>query len=128
MRSYAIVQFEGNEIGILNKTLSNYDVTKLKSIIEEVLHVKVKSISLAKGRILYEDDLMPLTYLRIELDNNDQYTFEIYEESAYIVTNTNVKTSYEVLTKLIMRIAPGVKIRRRSSLISILGESTSFIE
>jgi len=66
--------------------------------------------------------------MRIELDNNDQYTLEIYDESAYVITNVDIKTTYEVLTKLISKLAPMVKVRRSSSLLTLIGEGVKFME
>ena len=128
MRSYLILQFENGEVGVLNNVMRGYSVKDLRRVIEEALSAKVKSLSLAYGTMLYEDSEMSLTYMRIELDNNDQYTLEIYDESAYVITNVDIKTTYEVLTKLISKLAPMVKVRRSSSLLTLIGEGVKFME
>ncbi len=128
MRSYVILQFENGEVGVLNNVMRGYSVKDLRRVIEEALSAKVKSLSLAYGTMLYEDSEMSLTYMRIELDNNDQYTLEIYDESAYVITNVDIKTTYEVLTKLISKLAPMVKVRRSSSLLTLIGEGVKFME
>jgi len=128
MRSYVILQFENGEVGVLNNVMRGYSVKDLRRVIEEALSAKVKSLSLAYGTMLYEDSEMSLTYIRIELDNNDQYTLEIYDESAYVITNVDIKTTYEVLTKLISKLAPMVKVRRSSSLLTLIGEGVKFME
>jgi len=54
----------------------------------------VRSISLAHGKLLYENQFLEMVYLRLETDDNDEYFFEIYDESAYASSNTDAITLY----------------------------------
>ena len=108
--SFAIVQFERDEKCKLRYTLSRYGLGNLRKHIEDVFNVKVKSITLAQGEISYEDTTMPITYLRIELENYDQYLFEIYDESAYVMVNKDAKSAYEDIRRFVKSFIPNISM------------------
>jgi len=108
--SYAIIQFEGKEINeLLNKLISS-GIDELKDEVEKVLNCRVKSLSLANGEMLYEGSKLPMAYLRIELDNSEQYSLEVYGESATVITNMNLSETYSKVIKLMRAFIPGVRI------------------
>ena len=108
--SYVIIQFEGKEINeLLNKLLKG-NVDELKNEVEGILNCKVKSLSLASGEMIYEGTKLPMAYLRIELDNSEQYSLEVYSESATVITNMNLSETYSRVIKLMRAFIPGVRI------------------
>ncbi len=54
----------------------------------------MRSISFAQGKLLYENQFLEMVYLRLETDENNEYVFEIYDESAYASSNTDALTFY----------------------------------
>lgn len=89
-----MVQFSGKEIGELRRKIGELNVKEAKKYFEEALNEKVRSISLARGKLFYEDQFLEMVYLRLETDDNNEYCFEIYDESAYTSSNTDAMTFY----------------------------------
>jgi len=60
----------------------------------------VRSISLARGKLLYEGQFLEMVYLRLETYDNNEYFFEIYDESAYTSSNTDAMTLYSKIINI----------------------------
>jgi len=60
----------------------------------------VRSISLARGKLLYDGRFLEMVYLRLETDDNNEYFFEIYDESAYTSSNTDAMTLYSKIINI----------------------------
>ncbi len=93
-RCYGIVQFGGKEVGKFREKVGNMEIAEAKKHVENALNVKIRSFSLAQGKLLYGNQMLEMVYLRIETDDNDEYFFEVYDESMYASSNTDVMTLY----------------------------------
>ena len=60
----------------------------------------MRSISLARGKLLYDGRFLEMVYLRLETDDNNEYFFEIYDESAYTSSNTDAMTLYSKIINI----------------------------
>lgn len=60
----------------------------------------MRSISLARGKLLYEGQFLEMVYLRLETYDNNEYFFEIYDESAYTSSNTDAMTLYSKIINI----------------------------
>lgn len=60
----------------------------------------MRSISLARGKLLYEGQFLEMVYLRLETDDNNEYFFEIYDESVYTSSNTDAMTLYSKIINI----------------------------
>lgn len=100
-RCYSIVQFSGREVGELRRKIGELEVGEARKHFEEALNEKIRSISLACGKLLYENQFLKMVYLRLETDNNNEYFFEIYDESAYTSSNTDAITFYSKIINVV---------------------------
>ena len=115
-RCYGILQFEKQEEGLLLEKLSNLDVSALKSILEKCLLAKVKGISIAKGKLYYEEQELDMVYLRVDLDDNREYSMEVYRESAMVISNSSSNDTLSDLTSLVKALVPGIRFPRTTLL------------
>ncbi len=111
-RSYAVLQFEEGEVGkVLNEIKRIGDPSVIKSIASEALSCELRGVSLAVGKLLYRGKPLEMVYVRLELEDDREYVFEIYEESAMIHSNTNAMEALNDIKKLMKAIYPGLRDR-----------------
>lgn len=77
----------------MNK-LASLDVRKAKEIFEKICECEIKSISLSKGVMLYDNEEYRMVYLRVELEEGGEIVFEIYEESMTVISNMDIAETY----------------------------------
>lgn len=76
------------------------------------MNEKVRGISLAQGKLLYENQFLEMVYLRLETDDNNEYFFEIYDESAYTSSNTDAMTLYSKIISIVKHFLGEVELPR----------------
>ncbi len=112
-RSFAIVQFEGEEIGKFLRVLSNIGVEELDKILREKLGLDIVALSLARGKHVYRGTELEMIYLRIETEES-RYRIEVYEESMEVVGDEDALNTLGFVNNLVQLFVPNIVIRRRS--------------
>lgn len=115
--SHVIVQFEDNEIGNLNRKLRSFNLSALKEILRDSFRIDITSISLAHGAMIYRDKVLDMTYMRIELDDGSIMIFEIYNESAFILTNMNALESLAKVQRVLKCLDPNLRLRTKFNIL-----------
>ncbi len=115
--SHVIVQFENEEVGALNKRLKDLNPDMLRKVIGNALSTEVTSVSLAYGALMYRDKVLDMTYMRIELDDGSMMIFEIYNESAFILTNMNVLESVTKVQRVLKCLDPSLRLRTKFNIL-----------
>lgn len=108
-RSYGVIELDEEEYRELLKNFNEH-WDKLKEILEEAFG-EFRSFKLAKGTMFYEKTRYPMTYISMELVNNDLYVFEIYPNSIGAMSNTGVRNLVKVISKFLEKMV-GEKIKR----------------
>lgn len=109
-RCYGIIQFEKQEEGLVLRRLGEMSVGALKKVLEDSLLSRVKGVSIATGRLYYENQELEMVYLRVDLDDNREYTLEVYKESAMVVSNTSSTDTLRDLVKFVKALVPEVRL------------------
>ncbi len=110
--SYGIIQFEEGEIGSIYKRVLETSIDGLKNLIESVFKEEVRGISRASGKLVYRSREVDMVYVRIELDDNREYSLEIYRESTMVRSNTSLKETLRDIVMLFKTMEPSLKLRR----------------
>lgn len=88
--SVAIIQFDGDEGARLFKKLHALSNNDLIDSIKGSWGSDIKSLSMAKGTLVYEGRPLDMFYLRVELHDGSMYIFEIYRDSMMVISNTDL--------------------------------------
>lgn len=108
--SYGILQFDAGEDP--SSRVQELGEEGLKPLVESSLSVRVTALSIAKGLHVYGAAKLSLTYLRVELEDGREYSFEIYEDSARSYSNTGAEDHYEAIVSLMKALVPGLRLPR----------------
>ncbi len=111
-RTYSVIQFEDQEIGVIVEKLKNTPINDLKEIISKTLGTKVRELSVATGKLLYEDQLLDMAYLRVNTIDNEEYILEIYRESGTAITNMTTPEAHKKIIILLKGLYPKIKMPR----------------
>ena len=112
-RSFAIVQFEGEEVGKLLEVLNGIDVEELDKNLRERLGLDVVALSLARGEHIYRGTKLEMIYLRIETEKT-RYRIEVYDESMDVVGDEDALNTLDFVNSLVQLFVPNVVIRKRN--------------
>ena len=100
-RCYGIVEFTGSEVGLLLKGLSELDIREAKEVFEKIHGVKVKSLSLSTGKMMYDNEVYDMVYARVEYDDGNEVVFEVYRDSMTVISNTSIADTYVIVQELL---------------------------
>lgn len=111
-RSYAVLQFEGDEVGKVVEALASLGgASVLGDLIGKVFSCSVRSVSLASGELIYRGRPLKMVYLRFELEDDREYVLEVYEESAMINSNTDAMEALKDIKALMKAVYPDLRER-----------------
>ncbi len=111
-RSYAVLQFEGEEVGKVVKALAGLGgASEAGELISKALSCRVRSVSLASGELIYRGMPLKMVYLRFELEDDREYVLEVYEESAMINSNTDAMEALRDIKALMKTVYPSLRER-----------------
>ncbi len=108
--SYGVIEFEGEED--LLGAVASKEPSQLKEELERGLGIAITSFGFARGSLDYKGNVMPLVYLRVELEDGSDFSLEIYPGSARSFSNTDAEEHYTTVVKLLTAIQPGLKLPR----------------
>lgn len=119
-RSYAVLQFEeGEEGGVLEalKSLVAGGMGELTELVSRVLGSRVRCVSVAFGTLNYRGHELDMAYLRVELEDDREYVFEVYRDSAMINSNTDALRALEDIKRFMRALYPDLREPRRPTLV-----------
>lgn len=111
-RTYSVIQFEDEEVGVVVEKLKNTPVDELKKMISRALGKEVRELGVATGRLLYENQLLDMAYLRVNTSDNEEYLLEIYRESGTAITNLATPEAHKNIVVILKTLYPGLKMPR----------------
>ncbi len=100
-RCYGIVEFNSGEVGLLLDSLRKLGIYEARRIFEKIHGVKVKSISLSTGKMMYDNEVYDMVYTRVEYDDGSEVVFEVYRESMTVISNTSIADTYAIVQELL---------------------------
>jgi len=106
--SYGVVEFEEGE-SVLEEVAKS-SPTALKEELGRKLGSPLTSLSLASGAMDYRGELLPMVYIRAELEDGSDFSLEIYPTSARSLSNTGAEEHFNTLVKLLDALKPGLKL------------------
>jgi len=110
--SFGILQFDEDEIGRFYDILLKTGIDSVRGICSKVFGEDLRSISFARGKLIYRDRIIEMIYLRFEVEDNRMYIFEVYRESAFVYANTDAKQLYADVVAFIKEFLKDVKLPR----------------
>lgn len=110
--SFGILQFDEDEVGRLYDVLLKVGINGIRNIGCKVFRDNIRSISFAEGRLIYRGREIEMIYLRLEVEDNRMYIFEVYRESIFIYANTDAKQLYVDVIAFIREFLKDIKLPR----------------
>ena len=89
----------------------------MTELISRVLGSRVRCVSVAFGTLNYRGHELDMAYLRAELEDDREYVFEVYRDSAMINSNTDALRALEDEKRFMRALCPDLREPRRPTLV-----------
>ncbi len=76
-------------------------IHEAKRVFEKIHGVKVKSISLSTGEMMYDNEVYDMAYARVEYDDGSELVLEVYRDSMTVISNTSIADTYTIIQELL---------------------------
>ncbi len=83
------------------KSLSELDIREARKVFEKIHGVRVKSLSLSTGKMMYDNEVYDMVYARVEYDDGNEVVFEVYRDSMTVISNTSIADTYIIVQELL---------------------------
>ena len=110
--SFGLIQFEDWEIGVVRRALSSMSVEDIKSLFRSI-GLRVREISVAQGVRVRDDWRADTLYISVFCEDSQRYWIEVLDEFMDFLSNEDVLTTVETMTRLIKAVNPKIELRGR---------------
>jgi len=113
--SFGLIQFEDWEIGVVRRALSSMSLEDLQNLFRSI-GLRVREISVAHGVRARGDWRADTLYISIFCEDSQRYWIEVLDEFMDFLSNEDVLTTVETMTRLIKAVNPRIELKGRRML------------